>query len=84
MFANILPGGDVCQLLVKFNKKLANILLYAKYFVSKIHKQNDVCQLLWRQNVGKRPFLETYIFKLFLHISFGLPGPLQTAFELKN
>ena len=31
MFANILPGGDVCQLFVKFNKKLANVVLYAKY-----------------------------------------------------
>ena len=37
------------------------------------------------QNVGKRPFLETYFFIIiFLHISFGLSGPLRTAFELKK
>ena len=31
MFANILPGGAFASFWPKFNKKLANILLYAKY-----------------------------------------------------
>ena len=86
MFANSLPGGDVCQLWVKFQPKAGKRPFVCKiqYFVSKIHKNNYVCQLLWPQNVGKRPFLETLFFEFFSDISFGLPGPLRTAFELKN
>ena len=31
MFANILPGGTFASFWLKFNQKLANVLLYAKY-----------------------------------------------------
>ena len=36
-----------------------------------------------RKMLANIPFQKHIIFELFLHISFGLPGPLRTAFELK-
>ena len=48
-----------------------------------MHKKDYVCQF-GQQNVGKRPFPANLFLRMFvLHISFGLPGPLRTAFELK-
>ena len=47
----------------------------------------NVCQFLRPHNVGKRPFLEKNIhmnFEILLHMNVGLPGPLQTPFELKT
>ena len=37
-----------------------------------------------RKMLANVPFLKHIILELFLHISFGLSGPLRTAFELKN
>ena len=89
-------GGYVCQHFAQEGRLPAvgsnsaqswqTLILYPKYdnlyqkYINKI-----MFASFWGpQNVGKRPFLETYLFELFLHISFGLSGPLQTAFELKN
>ena len=70
-FANILPGGDVCQLWAKIQPKAGKRPLVTKIqeFASKIHKNNYVCQLLCLQNVGKRPFLETYFVDFFFRTS---------------
>ena len=83
------PGGTVASFWLKFNQKLAYAPFVSKkpQFISKIQKKDDVYQFLGPQNIGKRPFLVNLFLRMiffFLHNSFGLPGPLQTAFELKN
>ena len=83
MFAIILPGGDVCQLLVKIQPKAGKrpFVCEIKYFLSKIHKQNDVCQILGAaKNGGKHPFLETYCFGTFLGHQFWPPQTSPDSF----
>ena len=79
-------GGTFNSFLLKSNQNLQTSLLYQKKQKneSKINKKNNVCQCWGPQNVGKRPLLSKFVFgNIFLHISFGLPGTLQKAFELK-
>ena len=55
--------------------------------MSKYIKSENVCQFLGPHNVGKRTFFENTLhmtFEIFSHMRFRLPGPLRTAFELKD
>ena len=80
MFVNFLVLNHVCQLcqgMAKYAISFDN--LYQKYIT-----RGYVCEFWGPHKVDKHTFLEKLVFQLFLHISFGLPGPLRTAFELKN
>ena len=66
----------------KIRQKLANVLLYAKYNIlyQKKNKQNDVCQFLEPQNVGKLPFLEKTKFELLFGHQFWPPQTSPDSF----
>ena len=82
-------GGYVCQHFAQGGRLPAFGLNSTKSWQASFCMQKYINKMtlasFWGpKDVGKRPFVETYLFGTFLDISFGLPGPLRTAFELKN
>ena len=77
-------GGSLPAFGLNSTKSKRPFVCKTQYFVAKTHKQKDVYQLLRAAKCWQTSLFRNIFFKLFLHISFGLSGPLWTAFELKN
>ena len=80
-------GGTFASFWLNFTPKTGKRPFCTKHTTISIknNEKDDVCQFWGPQNVGKRHFLATFVLRMFFsHISFGLPRPLRTAFELNN
>ena len=80
MFVNFFVLNRVCQLCQGMTKYATSITNSCQEHTTRGY----VCEIWWPHQVDKHTFLEKHFGGLFLHISFGLPGPLRTAFGLKN
>ena len=81
------PGRTFASFGLKFNPKLANVLYYTKNTIICIKNTWKGWRLpvLRAAKCWQTSLFSKFVFEDgFLHISFGLPGPLRTAFELKH
>ena len=76
-FVSFGPGEDVCQQIAKYQFRSVVCIQNTK-------KGGMFASFEGHRMLANIPFLETYFAELSLEISFGLPGPLQAAFELKH
>ena len=76
------PGGTFASIWLKLSQKLANFLLYTKN--NNLNQKYIKRMTLGLQNVGKRPFSETYLFLNFWGHQFWSPRTSPDSFRFNK